>query len=96
MSRVLRRASLKRLKKIMTTIYDLFPPISVLVCLDGGKTGDKFYNTFKHSDVGDGDQLLTNIEDRLQQWRCFIIPLLIGSLKNISDSSKEQYIDYFD
>ena len=63
----------RRIREIKVTHH--FPPISIVVCLNSGEAGNKFYNALQHSDVRDGDKLLPYVEDRLQQWRCFVVPV---------------------
>lgn len=51
-------------------------PIGIFVCLNSSETGYELHNALEDSDVGDGDEFLSDVEDRLKQRRCFVIPVV--------------------
>ena len=56
-------------------------PIGIFVCLNSSETGYELHNALEDGDVGDGDELFSDVEDRLKQRRCFIIPVVRSGLK---------------
>ena len=56
-------------------------PVGIFVCLNSSETGYELHNALEDGDVGDGDELFSDVEDRLKQRRCFIIPVVRSGLK---------------
>ena len=59
-------------------------PIGIFVCFNSSETGYELHNALEDSDVGDGDEFLSDVEDRLKQRRCFVIPVVRSGLKAIN------------
>ena len=51
-------------------------PIGIFVCFNSSETGYELHNALEDGDVGDGDEFLSDVEDRLKQRRCFVIPVV--------------------
>ena len=56
-------------------------PVGIFVCLNSSETGYELHNALEDGDVGDGDELLSDVEDRLKQRRCFVVPVVRSGLK---------------
>ena len=56
-------------------------PVGIFVCLNSSEAGYELHNALEDGDVGDGDELLSDVEDRLKQRRCFVIPVARSGLK---------------
>ena len=51
-------------------------PVGIFVCLNSSEAGYELHNALEDGDVGDGDEFLSDVEDRLKQRRCFVIPVV--------------------
>ena len=56
-------------------------PVGIFVCLNSSEAGYELHNALEDGDVGDGDEFLSDVEDRLKQRRCFVIPVVRSGLK---------------